>query len=336
MSFRKLNLFAFAAAMLLAVVSCKEDETESLPYLNGSLYFECPSFVSPGQKVILSPDGVEHPEDGEIGYYWKVTPTMTKSDTVTVFEFQFPDTLQAYNVSCYAFAEGYNGSSFSMSVDVMKNGLDGSLRDTGISVSDKKITVDGIDYYYETIAGLDWFRNNLASESCGIPYQNEAITSDIFGRFYSYNEAVTACPEGWRLPSEDDWMALADELGVAVTEKYSTFEDVTAKLLVSATVNGNNVLEYWPVVGDVNNESKLGFIPFGFVNLGNKAADGRYPLAAFEGIYEYLAVWTADTVEGEESMAYYRYLRSDLPDMLVGKGDADSFGANVRCVRDAE
>ena len=88
-------------------------------------------------------------------------------------------------------------------------------------------------------------------------------------------------------------------------------------------------------MGDVNNESKLSFIPFGYSNLGTKSVDGKYPQATFEGMYEYLAVWTADAVEGE-SMAYYRYLRSDLPDMLTGKGDKASFGASVRCVRDAE
>jgi hypothetical protein len=41
-------------------------------------------------------------------------------------------------------------------------------------------------------------------------------------------------------------------------------------------------------------------------------------------------------VEGEEGMAYYRYIIADRPEMLIGKGDVNTFGASVRCVRDAE
>lgn len=335
MSFRILKSLVFAAVVVIAAASCKK-ETESLPYLDGNLYFSCPSYVAPKQVVRMTPSGVSHPEGEKIGYYWKVSPSMTYSDTTDVFVYWFTDTLQTCTVTGYAFASGYYGSSYSQEVHVVKGGLDGSIKQTGIKSSDKKITVDGVEYYYEKIGNLEWFRNNLASDKCGTPYLNEGITSDVFGRFYTYSEALNACPEGWRLPTEEDWMALADAIGSPATEKYSTFENVTSKLLVNATFNGQTILEYWPVVGDVNNESKLSFIPFGYSNLGNRNAEGKYPDASFEGMYEYLTVWTADAVAEEEGMAYYRYLRSDLPDMLVGKGDVNSFGASVRCVRDVE
>ena len=335
MSFRILKSLVFAAAVVIAAVSCKE-ETETLPYLDGNLYFSCPSYVAPKQVVRMTPSGVKHPEGEKIGYYWKVSPSMTYNDTTDLFVYWFTDTLQTCTVTGYAFASGYYGSSYSKEVNVVQGGLDGSIKQTGIKSSDKKIIVDGVEYYYEKIGNLEWFRNNLASDKCGTPYLNEDITSDVFGRFYTYSEAVNACPEGWRLPTEEDWMALADAIGSPVTEKYSTFENVTAKLLVNATFNGNTILEYWPVVGDVNNESRLSFIPFGYSNLGNRNAEGQYPDASFEGMYEYLTVWTADAVADEEGMAYYRYLRSDLADMLVGKGDVNTFGASVRCVRDAE
>lgn len=335
MSLKKLNSIVLFAVVLLAAASCKKDDTETLPSLDG-LYFACPRFAAPGQAVTFTPKGVEHPEGGEVGYYWKVTPTMTKSDTTDIYVHWFSDTLQTYTVYGYAFAEGYNGDSFSKDVIVVKSGLDGSLTQTGIQASDKKITVGGIDYYYTTIAGRDWFRNNLANPASGTAYYNEEIVSDIYGRFYSYNEAVNACPEGWRLPDEEDWMALAEALGSPVTSKYQQFKDVTAKLLVNAYFNQDPILEYWPQVGDVNNESGLGLLPFGYANLGNSDASGKFPNADFEGMSEYVALWTADLVEGEEEMAYFRYLITDQPEMMVGKGDVNTFGASVRCVRDSE
>lgn len=336
MSLRKLNSLVFVAVLVIAAASCKkDDETETLPSLSG-LTFDCPSFVAPGQAVRMTPGGVKHPEGGEVGYSWIVTPTMTSKDTTDVFIHWFSDTLKTYNVYCYAFAEGYTGATYSRDVMVVKGGLDGSLTDTGIKAGDKKINYGGIDYYYVKIGELDWFRNNLASTSSGTPYVNEEITSDIFGRFYNYNEAMTACPEGWRLPTEDDWMSLAEAMGVSVEGKYESFADVTSKLLANASFNGVAMLEYWPEVGDIDNESRLSLMPFGFANLGNATAEGKYPSASFEGIFDYSVYWTADEVDGEDEMAYYRYLISDQPDMFVGQGDVNTFGASVRCVRDAK
>ena len=336
MSLRKLNLFIFIAAALFATVSCKDDdETSVLPYLEG-LYFECPDFVNPGQAVTFRPKGVEVPDGVEVGYFWRVTPTMSSNDTTDVYVHWFSDTLKTYSVNCYAFAEGYNNTSYSWDVMVVKGGIDGSLTETDIKVSDPKITVENIDYYYTKVGDLYWFRNNLAVTGSGIPYANEDVTSDVFGRFYNYNEALTACPEGWRLPTEADWMNLADAIGSPVSKKYSVVQDATAKLLVNASFNSVQFLDYWHAVGDITNSSKVSMMPFGYANFGNRNEQGKYPNASFDGVFEYAVYWTADKVEGEEDMAYYRYMLATQPELLVGKGDVNTFGASVRCVRDAQ
>lgn len=340
MSLRKLNSLLLVAALFVAAVSCKDDdETETLPELSG-LRFDCPSFVAPGQAVRMTAKGVTHPEGEPVRYAWKVTPTMPAYDTTDVgtdiYVHWFSDTLQTYTVYCLAFAEGYYSASYSREVAVVKGGLDGSITKTGIKSSDRKITVDGTDYYYQKVGNLEWFRNNLASKKCGTPYDNLDVMTDVFGRFYNYEEAMTACPEGWRLPTEEDWMSLAEAVGSPVSEKYAMFEDVASKLLVNAAFNDVSILEYWPVVGDVTNSSALSMIPVGYANLGNMNEAGKFPGASFDGVFEYVAMWTADKVAEEEGMAYYRYMRSDQPEMLVGKGDMNTFGASVRCVRDAQ
>jgi hypothetical protein len=183
-------------------VSCKkDDDTKVLPSLNGSLTFYAPEFIAPGQKLTMTPKGVSHPEGGELGYYWKVTPGMTASDTTRyengltldgkesdgTFSYTFPDTLGTYTISAYAFAKGYSGASRVRYATVVIGDMTGkgSITENGIKASDPKITVDGIDYYYTNIAGLDWFRHNLANPSFGAPYNNDAAMGPVFGRYYS-------------------------------------------------------------------------------------------------------------------------------------------------------
>ena len=348
MSFRKLYLLVFAAAVLTAVSCKKDDDTKVLPSLNGSLTFYAPEFIAPGQKLTMTPKGVSHPEGGELGYYWKVTPGMSVSDTTRyengltldgkesdgTFSYTFPDTLGTYTISAYAFAKGYSGASRVRYATVVIGDMTGkgSITENGIKSSDPKITVDGIDYYYTNIAGLDWFRHNLANPSFGAPYNNDAAMGPVFGRYYSFEEAVQACPEGWRLPSEEDWLSLGKELG-SEGEKFGLIKDVASKLMVDVYFNGIQMWEYWPEVGEKTNSSRMSVIPAGYANLGVREADGSYKDVESNGVYEYAAFWTADT--DEDGMAYYRYLICDQSDMMISKGDPEAFGASVRCVRDA-
>ncbi len=348
MSFRKLNTFLLIAAGILTLASCKDDDTEVTPSLSGSLSFEVDAFVAPGQLVKMTPKGAVHPEGKGIGYYWKVTPGMKAADTTRLenglspdgkesngsFSYRFNDSLATYTISCNAFAKGYLSSYASADVTIVKSGLDGSLTGTGIRESDPGFKSEGIDYYYVSHNGLDWMRNNLATPETGIPYANSKVVSDILGKFYSYEDALKACPEGWRLPTDQEWRELAAEFNnESAVEGHTTIPKVAAAFMADAKLNLKEMWEYWPEVGEITNKSKMSMIPSGYANLGEKV-DGGYPTADFNGIYEYAAFWTADRVEDEANMAYYRYLICDQPDMFIGKGDVNTFGASVRCVRE--
>ena len=343
MSLRKLVLLA---AAILAVASCKDDEQEALPPLEGLVAFYTPDFIEPGQTITMTPKGVEHPDDKGFGYFWVVSPGDIRDTTKYEnglthngkpsdgsYTFRFPDDLTTYTFTCYAFAKGYSGVSGSRSVTVVKGGINGSLTGTELIPTDDHITVDGDDYYYVRIGNLDWFRNNLAINKGGAAYANVDIMSDVLGRFYSYEDALTACPDGWRLPTEDDWLALGEELG-SEGKKYGRIPDVASKLMVDVSFNGMKMWEYWPSAGKITNDSRLAIIPSGYTNLEEKAEDGSYPHAVFTGEYKYSAHWTADIAE--DGLAYYRYIYCKLPDMFIGKADTKTFGAAVRCVRNTE
>lgn len=350
MSLRKLYPFLLAVAIIASAASCKkDDDTTSLPSLNGMLTFDLPAFISPKDVLIMKPRGVKHPDGKIIGYYWKVTPGMTSNDTtryengLTIdghesdgsFRYHFPDSLGTYTVNCYAFADGYNSSYASIYTTVVQGGLDGSITQTGIKANDSKVTVDGTAYYYTSHNGLDWFRNNLANPSYGASHSNADAMLNVFGNFYSYEEAVKACPEGWRLPTDAEWVALANKLNPkAEAVTGGLLKGLAADFMADVKFNGIEMWEYWPEVGEITNLSRLSFIPAGYANLGERNEEGRYPAATFFGVYEYATFWTADRVEGDENMAYYRYIISDQPDIQIGKGDVRTFGANVRCVRE--
>ena len=105
--------------------------------------------------------------------------------------------------------------------------------------------------------------------------------------------------------------------------------------------NDDLMWEYWPSVGEITNSTGISMMPVGYATLGNKNTspkenefiDNTYPQAMFKGYKQYAAFWTADTAKDEEGMAYYRYLISEQPDLFIEKGDINSFGASVRCIR---
>lgn len=339
MSLRKLNSLLFAAVLVFAVVSCKDDEatTSALPSLEGTLEVKVPEFVAPGDEILIKPFGVTHPEGGEIGYCWRVSPTMPDNDTLPKNKYIPTDTLQTVTLYCYAFADGYTTSSASYTITVVKGGLDGSLQGLQIRKSDPSILVDGKRYYYKKIGDKEWFRTNLANPASGVPFRNSSVMTDVFGNFYNYEDALTACPEGWRLPSEEDWLSLVKAYGApASLEKYELIPDIAAKLMADATFNELELWEYWPQVGMITNATGMAVVPAGYANIGDKNQDGKYPYAIFSGVYEYAVFWTSDVVVDETDKAYYRFIVSNQPSMAVGKGDRKSFGASVRCVRDAK
>ena len=350
MSLRKLKSMLIIAAVALVAVSCKDDDDDTdIIYMDGTLNFELPEFVRPGQILTLKPKGMSHPDDGIIGYCWKVSPSMAKNDTTRFlngldgdgkpsdgsFTHKFSDTLQTYTVYCIGFSEGYTSSSKSAKTTVVSPGPEKSITGSGINTyRDQYFKADGIEWYYATIDELDWFRQDLAMTGSGVPFRNNEAMDGVFGRFYSYEEAVNACPEGWRLPTDADWEALGKALNGAddsVSYIHQPIPGIAGKLMANAYFNDIRMWEYWPSLGAITNESGMGMIPSGYASFSDPDKDGAdYPVT-FRGVYEYAAYWTADTAE--DGKAYYRYLYCQYPDLMVGKADTKTFGASVRCVR---
>lgn len=68
---------------------------------------------------------------------------------------------------------------------------------------------DGQKYHYIEVNEALWMAQNLNFESEGsYCYDGVQAQCDDFGRLYSWEAAMQSCPDGWRLPDDEDWKRL--------------------------------------------------------------------------------------------------------------------------------
>jgi len=83
------------------------------------------------------------------------------------------------------------------------------LAEKGVSKKDMILTDkrDGRKYPVEIRAGKVWMKSNLlfsftSPKQC---YVEDKEFCEKFGRYYVYEDALTACPVGWHLPDDGEW-----------------------------------------------------------------------------------------------------------------------------------
>lgn len=317
-------ILAVALALSSVFISCKpDDKDDNLPTLGGNLRFSAPDFVKPGDVLQIKPTGAFHPEDGDFGYYWIARAVIEKTDTtrhygdpkevdgtVTV---TIPDSVHTFSISCSMFAKGYSVMTAYDNITIVADRSISNLP----AVEGEKLFVDerdGNEYSYVTIGGLDWMNDNLRYAAEGKPYADCEPMTNLMGNLYTWEEAENACPEGWRIPTEEEWQTLCG----------GSFDGAAGALMVDAYFNREKMWEYWPKVS-ITNDKGMNFIPSGYAQFSDESS-------SFEGMYEYATAWTS--TPHDEQMKYISLYVSQ-PDVFVGAAHKDSFAASIRCVRDS-
>jgi len=145
-----------------------------------------------------------------------------------------------------------------------------------------------------------WMAENLNNEYGGVCYDDNPSNCATYGRLYSRDEAMAACPVGFHLPSEKEWDELKD---------YVDCKSCTGERLKSKT-------------GWKENEYYKGTDQYGFSALpgGYSGSGGSFTDVGSNGYW-----WTADKYD-----VYMEYNSN-------GMGRRTSYSnhlLSVRCVRD--
>lgn len=318
-------LSAVLLALLVTLPACKtetEEETTSAS-MSGEVEFSIPSYVLKGETVTMSATGVIDP--AIVSYKWYINGIYTDTLTSPTITVRFPDSIGVFTVTATAQANDYYVLSKSQKVITIDTTFNGSLtgvKRSGLSIVDER---DGLIYGYQTLGELDWFTQNLGylGNTGAVAFMHSPSALGIFGAFYTWEEAVTknVCPEGWRVPDNEDWASLA----AAISGTDVPFIDEWKGLGVPTSADGYmNEDRLWPYSPDNVHTNTTGWnaLPFGVTTREAKEWSGG-------GEYGYW--WSASAKN--PTQGYFRYIYYDRGDFPMGAGSKTEMRASVRCVR---
>ena len=332
-----------ATALIVSLAACKKKEEETT-YLSfqGSVEFTLPSFARVGNKITVTPSELPTRASTDSnpdlpGCYWYISEFNLR-DTVRhegdpdslplSFTFEVPDSLQTFTVLCGVFADGYTGTSTSLScVAVRTEGPHRSLQGVDLPKSAFTDTRDFRVYHYTKVGGLDWMAENLAWPKAGFSYFDSDILDDLFGRYYTWNEARTSCPNGWRLPTNQEFLAFNNAfVSEPETTALATFQHGAGAHMANGYFNGIRMWDYWPDV-TAKNISGFSLIPLGYLSIQDASHNHR-------DVLSYCLFWTADEVN--EDQAWFRSVYMKYDTIGCEAGYKDYMAMSVRCVRDSK
>ena len=206
---------------------------------------------------------------------------------------------------------------------------------TGSSIYD----IDGNCYETIIIGEQEWIAENLKvthyrnGDEIPTGYNNEewsnlntgayAVYNDnennayIYGNLYNWfavDDYRGVCPEGWNVPTDDEYTALSNYLGGTSV--------AGGKMKAIGTIEGGDGLWYYHSNSGETNESGFTGLPGGYRDYGN----GNYSYMGYSGYF-----WSS--IESSNYDAWYRKLYYDTSG-LGRYHDRKENGFSVRCIRD--
>lgn len=157
--------------------------------------------------------------------------------------------------------------------------------------------------------GSDWEALHV---SAYCDYNNDSTNSDIYGRLYNWfavDSPYMLCPEGWRVPTDDDWTTLTDYLGGG--------DIAGAKLKEEGT-------DHWTAPNSgATNESGFTALPGGY-----RSSNGN-----FYGIGASTDYWSSTSASATTAWRRYIYYNGlDISRFHLSKRS----GFSVRCIMEED
>lgn len=206
------------------------------------------------------------------------------------------------------------------------------LSNTNVAQSMKSFTDtrDGKVYSTAVIGTQEWMTANLAYKpQSGYFMPENEVEAD--GLLYTYESACAVCPEGWSLPSDDDWMNLVRALhkagltdrtpnqrqNIASSFDVSDVDDFAGIAYACKSVDG------WRMGAQGSNTANFNALPTGWIEANQ----------VYAGWGEAVQWWTNSTTE--QGHAWSRGFHSQNPYLQRFKTDVKA-GLPVRCWRDVQ
>ncbi|MEN8118815.1 MAG: FISUMP domain-containing protein [Bacteroidota bacterium] len=163
---------------------------------------------------------------------------------------------------------------------------------------------DGNIYGIVRISGQVWMSENLNFQMPGATcYGYSKSNGDSLGRLYTWDAAVEACPEGWHLPTDDEWKIMEKNLGMnEILLDRSSFRNAP-KMYNAAITNGSSGL----------NLEKSGW----------RGANGKFYHLNKRGVY-----WTASI--NRQNEGWFRFI--DEHKAVYRRYERKNFSYSVRCI----
>jgi uncharacterized protein (TIGR02145 family) len=163
----------------------------------------------------------------------------------------------------------------------------------------------------------------VLTEGAYCAYGNDNGNVDTYGLLYNWytvDDSRRIAPEGWHVPSDEEWKQLEMYLGLSQNEANSTGmrgTDEGGKLKMEGT-------EYWnnPNIG-ANNSIGFSALPGGY-----RTSDGR-----FDSKGQFAFFWTS--IQPDSNTSWYRVLYYNSSDIRrFSNNNLRGCGYSVRCVKD--
>ncbi|MBO7279307.1 MAG: hypothetical protein J6U70_06915 [Bacteroidales bacterium] len=330
---KKLTWSLLTVLALGLCVACDEDDSNDYNYMEGDIEYQLPDFCVIGDIIdlALEGEGITEPED--VQYNW-IFDGDTTSNTKSI-RLEIPDSAAVYWVTCFARYDGYLQVTNTQSITALDTVFNGSVSGLIAGTNTFLDVRDSRSYQYTTLGNLDWFVENLAYAGAGRAYSGNELMNRVYGRYYSWMEATGGqaarglgngpqgvCPEGWSIPTAEDWADLAAAVSEGEHAEFLVnWPNLGSVLSADAYENQERM---WPYSPDNKHSNNFGWNAF-------PAGNSRDSHNRFENVGEYGMWWSA--AEKDADNAYYRYIYYNQSDCQVHFVDKEEFGMTVRCVR---
>ena len=330
------NLFLFSMILILGLllISCDEDSTspdnngENVPIISSV----GPEIVTIGQEITI------------LGFHFGSSQGASK---VSINEIEITEYLSWYDMEIRLTVPE---NAVSGKISVVVNGEESNEIDFFVSPP-------SAGYYATTTIGNQvWMRKNLvvyryrngdpiplvtnadkwASLTTGARcyYNNYSPDGRAYGilyNWYAVNDSRGLAPEGWHIPSDEEWKEMEKHLGMPQSEAddYGYRGYIGGKLKGSGTYNYIfSPFNWYSPNTDATNSSGFSALPG-----GTREIDGK-PTSYFFGIRKSGVWWTSTSVEhSSDPTAWIRSL-SYIESSVFRFPDRKENGNYIRCVKD--